>query len=81
MSVEADREDYRISMREAEEAIQAQDYETANRLLLRAHGLGHAVKAEHLRAHRGLIRVAFYSRRPLQMLSQSALLVLAFLFD
>lgn len=81
MSLETNQESYGVSLRKAEEAIQHRDYEAANRLLMRAHGLGHAVKAEHLKAHRALIRVGVLRRDPLQVLTHSALLVLAWAFD
>ena len=81
MSLEISQEDYWVSMAKAEEAIEHNDYEAANRLLRQAHGQGHAVKAEHLRAHRELIRVGMLRHDPLQVLTQSTLLVLAWLFD
>jgi hypothetical protein len=81
MSLEISQEGYLVSMAKAEDAIHQKDYEAANRLLRQAHGLGHAVKAAQLRAHRQRIRVGMLRHDPLQVLTQSALLVLAWLFD
>ena len=70
-----------VLMQEAEARLQQRDFSAAQQLLMRAHGVGHAVKADHLKAHRALIRLGVQRRDLLQVLSQSALLILAFLFD
>ena len=81
MPSETNQESYWVSMGKAEQAMQHKDYEAAHRHLTRAHALGHAVKADHLKTHRGLIRVGMLRRDPLQVVTQSALLVLAWAFD
>ncbi len=68
-------------LQQAERHVQERDFRSAQQILTRAHGSGHAIKSDHLKAHRALIRLAFLKRNPIQVLSQSALLVLAFLFD
>jgi hypothetical protein len=68
-------------LQQAERHVQERDFRSAQQILTRAHGSGHAIKSDHLKAHRALIRVAFLRRDPLQVLSQSALLILAFVFD
>jgi hypothetical protein len=72
---------FQTLMRDAEQAIASKQYDTAYNLLMRAHGAGHAKKSDHLRAHRALIRLGIERRNPLQVVSQSGLLVLAWIFE
>ncbi len=57
------------------------NYDEAEILLKSAHVIGHNVKSDHLRAHRALIKLGFLRRKPWQVISQSALLVLAWVFE
>jgi hypothetical protein len=72
---------YEELMRQANQAIDSKDYTTANKLLAEAHGVGHSIKANHLRAHRALIRLGIQSKRLLQVASQTCLLALASVFE
>lgn len=74
-------ETFTSCLQQAEAAMHRRQWDAAERLLMRAHGMGHGVKAEHLRAHRALIRLGEVRRAPMQMVMQSALLVLAWMFD
>ncbi|RJQ80331.1 DUF3703 domain-containing protein [Pseudonocardiaceae bacterium YIM PH 21723] len=47
----------------------------------RAHGLGHDVLAQHLAAHRGMLRAAVRGCRPGKACTQLFLLVMAYLFE
>jgi len=81
MTANDHHDQYNLLLTQSEACLQQRDYNMAQQLLRRAHSVGHAVKADHLKAHRALIRLGIHSRNPLQVFSQSALLVLAFIFD
>jgi hypothetical protein len=72
--------DYTGTMQQAEQAMRGGDYAAAEKLLWQAHELGHAVKADHMRAHRALVRLAVLRRKPVKALTQSGLAVLAWIF-
>ena len=65
----------------AEKAYRDGDWAAAYDAFGRAHDVGHAVRKQHLKAHRGMIRSASHAGRVDRVIKNEALLVAAFLFD
>ena len=81
MANEVSREGFHSLITKAEQHMEGRNFDEAQRLLERAHGVGHAKKSDHLLAHRALIRLGMRKRDPGQVLSQCALLTLAWVFE
>ncbi|GAA1956387.1 DUF3703 domain-containing protein [Amycolatopsis minnesotensis] len=74
-------ETYESVMSEARTAMGRREWAEAYRRFGRAHGLGHDLLADHLAAHRGMIRAAWRGGRVDRALLNVVLLVAAALFD
>ncbi|QWF78481.1 DUF3703 domain-containing protein [Amycolatopsis sp. CA-230715] len=74
-------ETYENAMSEARAAMERRNWAEAYRHFGRAHDLGHDVLADHLAAHRGMIRAAWRGGRVDRVLRNVVLLIGGALFD
>ncbi|WP_163505837.1 DUF3703 domain-containing protein [Fodinicola acaciae] len=72
---------YEDAMDAGRTALAAGDWRTAYRHFGKAHGLGHDVLAQHLAAHRGMLRSAVRGLRPVKVVTQLFLMAGAYVFD
>ncbi|MGW7539383.1 DUF3703 domain-containing protein [Amycolatopsis sp. NPDC054798] len=72
---------YELEMDRGRAALAGRDFRGAYRHFGCAHNLGHDVLADHLAAHRGLLRTAWKQRRFDRVVAQLFLMGGAALFD
>lgn len=72
---------FSAEMTDGDRALKTGDFGEAYRAFGRAHDAGHAVKRDHLAAHRGMIKAATRAGRLDRAVKNIALMSAAFLFD
>ncbi len=72
---------YEEAQAAGEQALSADAYTEAYAYFSLAHTLGRPVRAQHLRAHRALIRAGWRARRPDWVASNAVYLAGAFVFE